>query len=503
MRARNCDSFQTPSPLTGEGGDGGETVPIHSAPASRTPSPPTTPIPANAGIQSATPLPTSIPRNRPIRLYAGLALLLIALGVIAAATAVRVKNDAPTLPPLFDVNRIAVVAPDAKIRLYAPDGSDGTLVSPDDEYSAWPTWAPDGGGMVFSGVARDADDRPVVTLYEYDLSERVPRPIHEGEPGFGGLLADGVLHYPLWSPDSAKLAFVAVTQAHGLTLFVKRMDAPEPPQYVLDQGPLWTSWSSDSTTLAIHRSDDHFLLDAQGDLELSRVSLESASYRVPAWRPGRAELALSRLVQQSRSAPRNALYSAPITDTGLALNAPIAEVGAYSAFLWSPDGAYLAVADDARAVRYMNAPMFAYRTLRVLDSRSGFSETARVLENVLAYFWSPDGSRIAVAAVADASGDMRWLLLDPATGETTELVDFVPSRDQLTMFQFFDQYAYSHSLWSPDSRYLLFAGRLSFRASSAGYSSQSSQSRVFIIDAGETRAVDALADGGLGVWSPL
>ena len=478
MRERSGDSFQTPSPLTGEGWDGGEV----SAPTDpRTPDNPS--------------------RTRPLRLYAGLALLLIALGVIAAATAVGVKNDAPALPPIFEVNRIAVVTPDAQIRAYAPDGSGEILISPEEGYSTWPTWAPDGSGMVFSGVARDADDRPVVTLYEYDLAERVPRPIHEGEPGFGGLLADGVLHYPLWSPDSAKLAFVAVTRAHGLTLFVKDMDAPEPPEYVLDQGPLWTSWSSDSTTLAIHRSDDHFLLGVENGLELSRVSLVSTSYRVPAWRPGRAELALSRLAPQPLSLPRNALYSAPITGAGLDLNKPIAEVGAYSAFLWSPDGAYLAVADEARAVRYMNTPMFAYRQLRVLDS-AGFSETARVLDNVLAYFWSPDGSRIAVAVVADAGGDLRWLLLDPATGETAELTDFVPSRDQLTMFQFFDQYAYSHSLWSPDSRYLLFAGRLSVQASSAGYLSQPARSRVFIIDTA-TGSVDALTDGALGVWSPL
>lgn len=438
------------------------------------------------------------------RLYAGLALLLIALGVIVAAVAIPAANYEPLWPPVYEVNRIAVVTPNAQIRSYAPDGSNEVLISPAEGYSTWPTWAPDGGSMVFSGVARDSDDRPVVTLYEYGLAERVPQPIYEGEPGFGGLLADGVLHYPLWSPDSAKLAFVAVTQAHGLTLFVKRMDAPRPPEYVLDQGPLWMSWSSDATTLAVHRSDDHFLLHVEDDLELSRVSLESTSYRVPAWRPGSAELTLSRPASRPTSRPENALYSAPITSSGLSLTQPIADVGAYSAFLWSPDGAYLAVADDARAVRYMNASMFMYRQLRVLDS-TGFSETARVLENVLAYFWSPDGSRIAVAVVADASGDMRWLLLDPATGATTELADFVPSREQLTMFQFFDQYAYSHSLWSPDGRYLLFAGRLSLQASSADYPSQSggNRSRVFIIDTGAISSINALTDGVLAVWSPL
>ena len=440
-----------------------------------------------------------------VRLYSGLALLLIALGVIVASTALLPADADPTWPPVYEVNRIAVVTADAQIRAYAPDGTGATLVSPEEGYFTWPTWAPDASGVVFSGVARDADDRPVVTLYEYRLDERVPRPIHRGEPGFGGLLADGVLHYPLWAPDSAKLAFVAVTRASGLTLFVKDMTAPGPPRYALDRGPLWMSWSSDATTLAVHRAEEHFLLSAEDELQLSRVTLESASYRVPAWRPGRAELTLSHLVSRPASGPENALFSAPITDSGLSLAEPVAEVGPYSAFLWSPDGAYLAVADDARAVRYMNTPMYVYRSLRVLDSATSFSVDARLLENVLAYFWSPDGSRLAVAIVADGSGDLRWLLLDVATGETTELVDFVPSPDQLTMFQFFDQYAYSHSLWSPDGRYLVFAGRLSVAGSSAGYLSQParSQFRAFIIDTRAMSAIDTLADGVLAIWSPL
>ena len=198
------------------------------------------------------------------------------------------------------------------------------------------------------------------------------------------------------------------------------------------------------------------------------------------------------------------LYSAPITDTGLVLTQPILNVGPASAFLWSPDGSHLAVVDDVRPVRYGNTPILVYRQFRMLDSAT-FSERARVEENVLAFFWSPDGSKIAIVTIAGTGGELRWTLLDVETGSSIRLADFTPSRDQLTMFQFFDQYAYSHLLWSPDSRYLIFSGRLSLSASSAGLMGQSDRrgSKVFIIDTGPVITVDEVAEGVLGFWSPV
>ena len=260
------------------------------------------------------------------------------------------------------------------------------------------------------------------------------------------------------------------------------------------------SWSTDSSRLAVHRSLDHFLVSFGDDPKMHRVRLESDAYRVPAWRPNSNELALSSPTGRDRYG----LHSAPITDSGLVLTQPVSEVGPASAFLWSPDGSHLAVADDVRPVRYGNTPMLVYRRFRMLDSAT-FSEKALVHENILSYFWSPDGTKVALVTIAGAGGELRWTLLDVVTGTTIDLVDFTPSRDQLTMFQFFDQYAYSHLLWSPDSRFLVFAGRLSFDASSAGFMTQSdrSSSRVFIIDTGPVTTIDEVADGVLVFWSPV
>ena len=107
----------------------------------------------------------------------------------------------------------------------------------------------------------------------------------------------------------------------------------------------------------------------------------------------------------------------------------------------------LAVADDVRPILYGNTVMFVYRQLRALDSEN-LDVAVQVNENIVAYFWSPDSSKIAYVTLVDPSGGLRWSVLDVASGVSSPLVDFLPSPDQLTMFQFFDQYAYSHQLWS-------------------------------------------------------
>ena len=439
--------------------------------------------------------------NDGFRRYAWIVLLAGILVVLAAVgRAGSFWESEQSWPPLYSINRIAVVGPDAQIRSYRADGTDEQPVSTGDGLFTWPTWSPDGTTVAYSGIVRNDDDEPVVTLFGHGWRDGETRPIYQGEPGHAGLLADGVVHYPLWSPDSSKLAFVAVTERHGLSLFVDEVGSETGPAFLLDSGPMWMSWSTDSSRLAVHRSVDHFLVNFDGATAIQKLRLESNAYRVPAWRPGFSELALATPMGRIGYG----LYSAPVTDSGLVLPQPVADVGSASAFLWSPDGSHLAVADDATPVRYGNTPILVYRQFRMLDSAT-FSIKAAVDENVLSYFWSPDGTKVAIVTLAGTGGELRWTLLDVETGSSVHLADFTPSRDQLTMFQFFDQYAYSHLLWSPDSRYLVFSGRLSQSASSAGFMGQSDRrgSRVFIIDTGPVTTVDEVAEGVLAFWSPV
>ncbi len=434
------------------------------------------------------------------RLYAGVAVLA---SVVIVLTIVGGRGgstgDGFEWPPDYDVNRIAVVSPDARIRTYSPDGTEEFLLTPDEGVFTWPTWSPNGRSIAYSRVVRDAQRQQMIALDSYDRVSEEYSVIHQGEPGFAGLLAEGVVHYPLWSPDSNKLAFVLVTQNHGLSLYLSDTTTDDEPRFLLDRGPLWMSWSSDSGHLAVHRGGQHFLVPMDDDPKAQSLWLEpSDGYRVPAWRPGRDEIAASSPV----GGLAHGVYTVPVllTDNKVSIKATVVD-GRDAAFLWSADGSYLAVTDDAQPALYGRSPVLVYRKLRILDGDS-FEEVARVNRHVLAYFWSPDGSRIAVAAIRGRGQGLGWTILDLETGAAEDMVDFIPSPDQMTMFQFFDQYAYSHRLWSPDGRYIVFAGILRERAVDAGLSSQTS-SRVYILDTGPMRTIEVLAPGVLAFWSPV
>ena len=89
-------------------------------------------------------------------------------------------------------------------------------------------------------------------------------------------------------------------------------------------------------------------------------------------------------------------------------------------------------------------------------------------------------------------------------GSRRPLVDFIPSWDQLTMFEFFDQYAYSYSLWSPYMRSLVFAGTLNVPVSTAseGVSYGFQESHIVVLDVGHAPSAQVIADGILDFWSP-
>jgi hypothetical protein len=86
-----------------------------------------------------------------------------------------------------------------------PDGSDRRRLTPEDEYGpTWPTWAPDGKHLAYSGGTKAdtaADVNYVVYMIDADGSN--PRQITTFDSGFAGVLD--------WSPDGST---IVVSQVH-------------------------------------------------------------------------------------------------------------------------------------------------------------------------------------------------------------------------------------------------------------------------------------------------
>ena len=176
------------------------------------------------------------------------------------------------------------------------------------------------------------------------------------------------------------------------------------------------------------------------------------------------------------------------------------DVPASAAFLWSPDSKWLAVTLPDRVLTLRSMGLLVYQNISVLRP-DGSPGTTAIRDNVIAFFWSPDGTNLAYVTLAETEDVLRWNVMDVETGDSQPLVDFLPSIDQLTVFQFFDQYAKSHTQWSPDGNSIGFAGRLAGNTVSAS-TAQQAPDRIIVMAIAPFFTVDTIGEDTLAFWSP-
>lgn len=420
-----------------------------------------------------------------------LALLLAAAHLIAAAR--------PHLPPA--VNLIAFVDADGAVKTMRPDGSQTARVSPDVQgFFTWPTWSPDARRLAYSGVVV-VGRQPQLNLYAAPIASppdgALDNIIYSAEPGDVGLLAQGVIHYPLWSPDGASLAFIAST-SDGISLYIDDLSDDPDAHRLLSDGPLWIAWSPDGSALAVHRAADHFLVSPPGEWQIRKLPVNSGDYRVPAWTPTTNAITLAVADSPSRASVATLrVDGAPDADP-----LPIRPARGSLAFLWAPGGERIAIADSAQLFLYRDAAMLAYRRLAIAPATDPAGAADEIIRPVIAFFWSPDGSRLAYITLSDTQGALRCVVVDMNSRRSRAALDFIPSAEQRTLFQFFDQYAYSHSIWSPDSASLVFAGKPVGDAASASRAAQQDASQIIVVSADMASAPQIIGEGIMAFWSP-
>ena len=428
------------------------------------------------------------------RLLIGIAALILPLAASYVIADVR-----PRAAPA--VNLIAFVDADGAVKTMLPDGSGVRRISPSVEgFFTWPTWSPDARTLAYSGVV-NADGAAQLNLYAAALDgigddgddAGLHKVIYAAEPGDVGLLAQGVIHYPLWSPDGTHLAFIAAA-SDGLSLYIDDLSDDPVALHLLDDGPLWMAWSDDGAALAVHRGSDHFLVDARDGFRVTELDIAAQGYRVPAWKP--SANAITVLAGEG-------VATANLVDGVVEAPMPLRDARGEAAFLWSPSGAHLAVSDGARRFLYRGAFMSAYRRLAIA-SESAPQSADEIRQPILAFFWSPDGSRLAYITLSDTEGALRCIVVDMDSRERRSALDFVPSPEQQTLFQFFDQYAYSHSVWSPDSANLVFAGNIVGSAATASIGTHPGHRgfHIIVADADGASTPQLVGEGIMGFWSP-
>ena len=391
------------------------------------------------------------------------------------------------------LNRIAYVDDRGDLYTVDPAGQDRRLTVPagagrprDREEPAvsainWPAWSPDSRRIAFSWVGRTAGQL-MVRLLVADLEENRIIPIFDNSSDVPPGIAPNLPHYVAWSPDGAWLAFLTMTAA-GQTLFLAPADGSAPVQPVAVGAPFFPIWAPDSRRLLIHLADELYEVEV-GEAPRS-LEATSTAYRVPAWSPDGRRRAF---VEDTAGGSRLVIADGEISDRR--------DLGAVTrgvALIWAPAG-------DLIAISQPPSPGAAYRGIEIVDP---VLETRRRLttDDLLAFFWSPDGGQILYVGVDLNASEMAWATVG-LDGRKRRLATFVPSRDTMTALTFFDQYATSVRFWSPDSRAIVFAGRLAQPARMNGRDgSAAHRDQIYVLDVLGENPPRVVGAGTLGFWS--
>jgi len=437
-----------------------------------------------------------------------LALFMTMVATLAVAQSIPVVEGGPTYAA-----HLAFTSPDGRLA-WLPAGDDRVQLLGDAGVQyAFPAWSPD--GTRIAAIARSAAGAHAVV---FDVTADPPTLETWWEVPRRNVI------YLDWAHAGDALHLLVSDQATGFTF----RRATQDDATIIERGsPLFWDERADGT-LIVHSGGlgraRLTLRDGEGT-ELADLGTPGA-FRSPAasstgdwWAFGALEAGgvFRLVVEQSEQAQPASSLTGPerraLQHAGL------------TAFAWHPTRDLLAL---NRPV--VQAP-HSFGPLGGLDAETGLYETWTE-ETVVAFWWSPDGSRIGMLASAGSgNGQVASLMQRPTLASTTPLavmpdaVDAAPGPTQpertqgaLTLrfgtvepndgtvtwvgtvrpgtvfsreyLPYFDQYARSHEIWSPDGASLAL-----------NVLDEEGRDVIGILDV-DAGTIRHLAPGTMPAWSP-
>jgi TolB protein len=399
-----------------------------------------------------------------------LTVFIVLLAVVAAACSSDPEAE-PTGP-----GRLVIVDEAGNVALLDRDGTNRIDVTEDAAATSiyfQPTWSPDATHLVFSRAAVSSSE---VVLHEIDTGTqaRVDTPF----PAF----------YFSWAPDGGRVAYLGNGTAGGLRLAIVDTDGTELRE---DDGqPYYLSWDGDSS-MVVHVGTDRLAIVDPAGAAVERALGAPGVFRAPEWTD-------DGILYVERGPEFGRLMLA--ADDGDAR--VLAEIPGGASFTVSPAGDRVAVQSVAseqigdfavtgRLAVAQEASRLPANRIVVLDLET-LDWTRVGDEPVLAFWWSPDGERLLVLTVPDPSRrEVAWRIWSDETGLRDPLV-FVPGPELFRdVVPFFDQYARSFTLWSPDGSEFAFPGAIDGEAG------------IWVVGFdGDTMVPRKVAEGTWVAWSP-
>ena len=388
----------------------------------------------------------------------------------AQLQSVRNQQIAAALEP---GNRLLIQSTDGNLYTMSPDGSDVLALTDNASTSRiymQPTWSPNSQQIAWTEIDSGSDStRNALVVSDHKGANRT---------AFDAPFAP---FYMFWSPDGSRLAYlsnwVSLNQP-SLALRVLNLDGAEEPIMTLVEGqPLYFSWSPDGGKMLTHIGNERIELHTV-DGEKEPLLTTKAQFPAPQWSSTGTEW-----IYANDADGRQRLVTASSQD---GTENELTDFDGRISFTLSPNGHNLAY-----LVTPENVPSSALGPIYVVDVQTGRTREISA-KPAIAFFWSPDGEKLAflVPEETEDSVRLRWNVWDGTDTQDYGLI--LPSRTFLQRYlAFFDQYAQSMSIWSPDSTAFTYAGI-----------SENNQRGIWVQELGEGKEPEWISRGIFVAWSP-
>jgi Tol biopolymer transport system component len=437
------------------------------------------------------------PKTIPFKSVAALSLLVAAFLLLNACTRAVRTGDIPGEAGDIISGHIAYTGLDGNMYILNPIQRKTTQITDDassgkrgrTEYR-YPSWSFDGKSLAFVRYSGDSTGNFESTLLISNIRGNEKKSLLTTE--------EIVPFYLYWSPDSSSISFLSsLSSAEGLLLQVLSADGGKPSYIDMGQ-PFYWSWSVDSSSILTHTDGSTVEKPDKAAIKLfdltdnnytsTTLNYFPAFFQAPRHSPDGNSLLIAAEMLQRHSTLVIARNNGEPQDLLVDWQGPIT-------FDWSPDGTRIAYVTGRPSP--IGGSIGPLNILNVEDGEEKSDYQVRS-SNVIAFFWSPDSSKIALfepQIVGNGESQETFVLavsvLNVSDGSVKKLTKIRPTRPFIgQVIPYYDQFQRSHTIWSPDSRYIVLNGTTSDNLPG-----------IFIVSAEGERDADFLAYGVYPFWS--
>lgn len=405
-------------------------------------------------------------------------ILIFLVGLLGLSVAVTAQDAG--------AGSIALVTNDGNIAVYSmadgqttPVTTDASLAQPALFYT-FPTWSSDG-QLAFFGTSLIPENPYRLGVFIQTDRDTEPKGVYASQ--------DEVFTYAHWSPGdhpdgNGRDIALLLTDEAGLVTRLLRSDGVYDMTEVSQGGPHYWDWSHDGRQMIWARFGRTLEIYDAATGDVTPLDEPLGAVASVDWSPVDDRFLAGVATPQGTDI---VLFDGD-NRTALARSLPSS-----AAYAWSHDAAHMALLD------YQDG------TLRVIDTQTGAAVAEPAGSNVAAFYWSPaenklayitleladdnPGAKLGLAQQGGGDAFFLWHVYDLASDTNSVLDAFIPSDNMLYMLRFFDQFAHSHAVWSPDGGHIVYSTL-----------TRTGGPTVNLIDVNSGEST-VIADGNFGVFS--